>query len=156
MEESYSLQGPRFSCTMYCNQPLTHEKEPLYFCRNDISTTRYDVLKFFPKALFEYFHRVANINFLLDACLSTSPISPLSPLRMIASLAFVVGLSMEKEALEDSCRSWQNIMSSILSQAKELAFKMGNTVELYGFLTSVTALDVKIFVENFTSKGTTG
>jgi len=31
---------------------------------------------------------------------------------------------------------------------------MGKTIELYGFPTSVTAHDVKIFVENYTGKGT--
>jgi len=43
-----------------------------------------------------------------------------------------------------------------LGHAKELALKIGNTIEFYGFPTSVTTLDVKIFVENFTSKGTVG
>jgi len=41
-----------------------------------------------------------------------------------------------------------------LGKAKELAFKMDNTIKLYGFPTSVTTLDVKAFVENFTDKGT--
>ncbi|KAL9324882.1 hypothetical protein ACSQ67_005527 [Phaseolus vulgaris] len=39
-------------------------------------------------------------------------------------------------------------------QAKDLAIRMGKTIELYGFPTSVTAHDVKIFVENYTGKGT--
>jgi phospholipid-translocating ATPase len=64
---------------------------------------------FFPKALFEQFRRVANIYFLLAACLSASPISPFSALSMIAPLVFVVGLSMAKEALEDSRRFLQDV-----------------------------------------------
>ncbi|RDX96739.1 putative phospholipid-transporting ATPase 4, partial [Mucuna pruriens] len=108
-EEPHPLQGPGFSRTVYCNQPLLHEKKALYYCNNAISTTKYNVITFFPKALFEQFRRVANIYFLLAACLSASPISPFSPLSMIAPLAFVVGLSMAKEALEDSRRFVQDV-----------------------------------------------
>ena len=108
-EAPHPLQGPGFSRTVYCNQPLLHDKRPLLYCKNDISTTKYNVITFFPKALFEQFRRVANIYFLLAACLSASPISPFSPLSMIAPLAFVVGLSMAKEALEDSRRFVQDV-----------------------------------------------
>ncbi|XP_027336205.1 probable phospholipid-transporting ATPase 4 isoform X2 [Abrus precatorius] len=108
-EAPHPLQGPGFSRTVHCNQPLLHEKRPLYYCKNDISTTKYNVITFFPKALFEQFRRVANIYFLLAACLSASPISPFSPASMIAPLAFVVGLSMAKEALEDSRRFLQDV-----------------------------------------------
>ncbi|XP_057455150.1 probable phospholipid-transporting ATPase 4 isoform X2 [Lotus japonicus] len=105
----HPLQGPGYSRTVCCNQPHLHEKRPLHYCKNDISTTKYNVITFFPKALFEQFRRVANIYFLLAACLSASPISPFSPLSMIAPLAFVVGLSMAKEALEDSRRFLQDV-----------------------------------------------
>ncbi|KAL5176247.1 putative phospholipid-transporting ATPase 4 [Glycine soja] len=108
-EAPHPLNGPGFSRTVYCNQPLLHDKKPVLYCKNDISTTKYNVITFFPKALFEQFRRVANIYFLLAACLSASPISPFSPLSMIAPLAFVVGLSMAKEALEDSRRFLQDV-----------------------------------------------
>ncbi|RDX61623.1 putative phospholipid-transporting ATPase 4, partial [Mucuna pruriens] len=108
-EVPHPLEGPGYSRTVYCNQPLVHEKKSLLYCKNDISTTKYNVITFLPKALFEQFRRVANIYFLLAACLSASPISPLSPLSMIAPLAFVVGLSMAKEALEDSRRFLQDV-----------------------------------------------
>ncbi|PNY04942.1 phospholipid-transporting ATPase 4-like protein, partial [Trifolium pratense] len=81
-EVPHPLQGPGYSRTVYCNQP---------------------------QALFEQFRRVANIYFLLAACLSASPISPFSALSMIAPLVFVVGLSMAKEALEDSRRFLQDV-----------------------------------------------
>lgn len=108
-EGPHPLQGPGYSRTVHCNQSHLHEKRPFYYCKNDISTTKYNVLTFFPKALFEQFRRVANIYFLLAACLSASPISPFSALSMIAPLAFVVGLSMAKEALEDSRRFVQDV-----------------------------------------------
>ncbi|CAL0326089.1 unnamed protein product [Lupinus luteus] len=108
-EAPHPLQGPGFSRTVHCNQPLVHERKPLFYCRNDISTTKYNVITFLPKALFEQFRRVANIYFLLAACLSVTSMSPFSPLSMIAPLAFVVGLSMAKEALEDSRRLVQDV-----------------------------------------------
>ncbi|KAG4948017.1 hypothetical protein JHK82_041192 [Glycine max] len=108
-EVPHPLQGPGYSRTVYCNQPQLLEKNSLFYCKNDVSTTKYNVITFFPKALFEQFRRVANIYFLLAACLSASPISPFSPLSMIAPLAFVVGLSMAKEALEDSRRFFQDV-----------------------------------------------
>ncbi|XP_020223409.1 probable phospholipid-transporting ATPase 4 [Cajanus cajan] len=108
-EVPHPLQGPGYSRTVYCNQPLLHDKKSLFYCKNDISTTKYNVITFLPKALFEQFRRVANIYFLLAACLSASPISPFSSLSMIAPLAFVVGLSMAKEALEDSRRFLQDV-----------------------------------------------
>ncbi|KAK7325102.1 hypothetical protein VNO77_29184 [Canavalia gladiata] len=108
-EVPHPLQGPGYSRTVYCNQPQLHEKKSLFYCKNDISTTKYNVITFLPKALFEQFRRVANIYFLLAACLSASPISPFSPVSMIAPLAFVVGLSMAKEALEDSRRFLQDV-----------------------------------------------
>ncbi|KAK7261683.1 hypothetical protein RIF29_28000 [Crotalaria pallida] len=103
------LHGPGFSRTVYCNQPRIHDKKALFYCRNNISTTKYNVVTFFPKALFEQFRRVANIYFLLAACLSVSSISPFSPMSMIAPLVFVVGLSMAKEWLEDLRRFYQDV-----------------------------------------------
>ncbi|KAK2371243.1 putative phospholipid-transporting ATPase 4 [Trifolium repens] len=108
-EVPHPLQGPGYSRTVYCNQPQVHEKRSLFYCKNNISTTKYNAIMFFPKALFEQFRRVANIYFLLAACLSASPISPFSALSMIAPLVFVVGLSMAKEALEDSRRFLQDV-----------------------------------------------
>ncbi|XP_052726397.1 probable phospholipid-transporting ATPase 4 isoform X2 [Vigna angularis] len=70
-ELPYSLQGPGYSRTVFCNQPLLHEKNSLFYCKNDISTT--------------------------------------NALSMVAPLAFVVGLSMVKEALEDSRRFFQDV-----------------------------------------------
>lgn len=108
-EVPHPLQGPGYSRTVYCNNPQLHEKKSLFYCKNNISTTKYNAITFLPKALFEQFRRVANIYFLLAACLSLSPMSPFSSVSMIAPLMFVVGLSMAKEALEDSRRFLQDI-----------------------------------------------
>ncbi|GAB2250107.1 hypothetical protein Droror1_Dr00013466 [Drosera rotundifolia] len=94
-------QGPGFSRIVQCNQPILHRKRPFRFPYNHISTTKYNVITYLPKALFEQFRRAANIYFLLAAILSLTSISPFSAVSMIAPLSIVVGLTMAKEAIED-------------------------------------------------------
>ncbi|XP_058073959.1 probable phospholipid-transporting ATPase 4 [Magnolia sinica] len=108
-EGGHPLQGPGFSRVVYCNQPLVHRRKPLKYASNYISTTKYNAITFVPKAIFEQFRRVANLYFLLAAILSLTPIAPFSAVSMITPLAFVVGLSMAKEALEDSRRFIQDM-----------------------------------------------
>lgn len=104
-----SLQGPGFSRTVHCNEPGFHKKKPLKYCSNSISTTRYNIITFLPKAFFEQFRRVANIYFLVAAICSLFSFSPFSPLSMIAPLVFVLGVSMTKEAIEDWHRFIQDM-----------------------------------------------
>lgn len=101
--------GPGYSRIVHCNQPRLHVKKPLRYTSNNISTTKYNVVTFLPKALFEQFRRAANIYFLLAACLSLTSISPFSAVSMIAPLAIVVGLTMAKEAVEDWRRFIQDM-----------------------------------------------
>lgn len=69
---------------------------------NYISTTKYNLLTFFPLALLLQFKRYANFFFLVNAILqSISLISPLNPASAIAPLVFVVALSMLREGYED-------------------------------------------------------
>ncbi|VFQ92559.1 unnamed protein product [Cuscuta campestris] len=100
--------GPGFSRVVHCNQPYLHDVKPLKYCTNVISTTKYSMFTFLPKAMFEQFRRVANVYFLLAAMLSLTPVSPFSAVSVIAPLVFVVGLSMAKEALEDMNRFIQD------------------------------------------------
>ncbi|KAE9448045.1 hypothetical protein C3L33_20080, partial [Rhododendron williamsianum] len=108
-EEPHQFQGPGFSRIVFCNEPSRHVQKPLKYCSNYISTTKYNVITFLPKAIFEQFRRVANLYFLLAACLSLTPVAPFSTVSMIAPLAFVIGLSMAKEAMED----WQRFIQDI-------------------------------------------
>ncbi|KAK1436894.1 hypothetical protein QVD17_02678 [Tagetes erecta] len=108
-DEPLQFRGPGFSRHVCCNQPHLHQKKPLKYCKNYISTTKYNIITFLPKALFEQFRRVANVYFLLAAFLSLTPVSPFSAYSMIAPLAFVIGLSMAKEALEDWHRFIQDM-----------------------------------------------
>lgn len=100
-QHSMSIGGPGFSRVVFCNQSEKHLVKPYRYKSNYVSTTKYNVLTFFPKALFEQFRRVANLYFLLAAALALTPVSPYSAASLIAPLVFVVGVSMCKEALED-------------------------------------------------------
>ncbi|KAM3268670.1 putative phospholipid-transporting ATPase 4 [Capsicum chacoense] len=109
-EETPHELGPGSSRVVHCNKPHLHEKKPLNYCKNFISTTKYNVITFLPKALFEQFRRVANLYFLLCAILTlTTDLSPFDPFSTVAPLVFVVGLSMAKEGLEDSKRFLQDM-----------------------------------------------
>ncbi|KAL3639779.1 putative phospholipid-transporting ATPase 4 [Castilleja foliolosa] len=108
-DRPHDFKGPGFSRIVHCNQPQMHNQKPLKYCTNYISTTKYNVVSFLPKAIFEQFRRVANLYFLLAAMLSLTPVSPFSAVSMIAPLVFVVGLSMAKEALEDWRRFIQDM-----------------------------------------------
>ncbi|CAG9315183.1 unnamed protein product [Blepharisma stoltei] len=75
------------------------------FPTNYVSTTKYNVITFVPKCLFEQFKKVANIYFLVAAVLQSIPIiSPLSPISAIAPLGFVLCVAMLREGLEDYFR----------------------------------------------------
>ncbi|KAM7251337.1 hypothetical protein ACFE04_023220 [Oxalis oulophora] len=100
---------PGFSRVVFCNEPQLHNTKPFKYPNNYISTTKYNFITFLPKALFEQFRRVANLYFLLAAVLSVSSLAPFSPASLIAPLAFVVGISMLKEAVED----WQRFLQDL-------------------------------------------
>jgi len=68
---------------------------------NYVSTTKYNMFSFLPKALYEQFRRVANLYFTMVAALSCTAMSPISPVTTIAPLVFVIGLSVIKEGYED-------------------------------------------------------
>lgn len=123
----HSVDGPGFSRIVYCNQPQVHSRKPLYYTLNHISTTKYNIITFLPKAIFEQFRRVANLYFLLTAILSLTPVAPFSAVSMIAPLAFVVGLSMAKEALED----WRRFIQDMKVNTRKASVHKGNGV--FGF-----------------------
>ncbi|KAL5698697.1 P-type phospholipid transporter [Ranunculus cassubicifolius] len=123
----HSLQGPGFSRVVYCNQPRLHRKKPVKYPTNYITTTKYNIITFLPKAIFEQFRRVANMYFLMTAILSLTAVSPFSPISMIAPLAFVVGLSMAKEALED----WRRFMQDMKVNSRKINIHAGEGVFSY-------------------------
>ncbi|GKB33464.1 probable phospholipid-transporting ATPase 4, partial [Tanacetum coccineum] len=122
--QPHQFRGPGFSRHICCNQPQLHQKKPLKYSKNYISTTKYNVITFLPKALFEQFRRVANVYFLLAAVLSLTPVSPFSAYSMIAPLAFVMGLSMAKEAVEN----WHRFMQDMKVNMRKVRVHNGEGV----------------------------
>jgi hypothetical protein len=60
---------------------------------------------FLPRSLYEQFTRLGNVYFTLVAVLSTTDLSPVSPITCILPLAMVIGISLIKEAVEDHHRA---------------------------------------------------
>lgn len=94
--------------TVFCNDRDANALAK--FKVNSVSTTKYDVLTFLPKGLFEQFRRVANLYFLMISILSCTPISPVSPVTNVLPLSLVLLVSLIKEAWEDWKR-FQNDMA---------------------------------------------
>ncbi|KAK7833496.1 putative phospholipid-transporting atpase 8 [Quercus suber] len=109
-EHSHSQIGQKgYSRVVYCNDPYHSEAVKLNYRGNYVSTTKYSAANFIPKSLFEQFRRVANIYFLVVACVSFSPLAPFSSLSILAPLIVVIGATMAKEGVEDWRRRKQDI-----------------------------------------------
>ena len=67
------------------------------FVDNEIRTSKYNLLTFFPRNLFEQFRRVANFYFLVVAVIMLFIESPVSPFTSISPLVFVVLVTMIKQ-----------------------------------------------------------
>lgn len=80
-----------------CSSPDLHSP----FKNNWISTTKYTILTFIPKNLFEQFCRVANLYFLFILVLCHTPISPVAPGPSAINLGIVLLINAIKEAYED-------------------------------------------------------
>ncbi|KAG2438842.1 hypothetical protein HXX76_005382 [Chlamydomonas incerta] len=103
--------GPAVAAEAHRHIPLgasVDTEEHLPYRGNYASTTKYTLLTYLPKALFEQYRRVANIFFTLMAALSLTPFSPLRPWTCWTPLVLVVGVSMIKEAREDYKRYKQD------------------------------------------------
>ena len=72
---------------------------------NQYRTSKYTVFTFFPLNLFEQFRRVANIYFLLTLIITLfQQDPPVSPMSWLASLCFIIAVTMIKQAYEDYLR----------------------------------------------------
>ncbi|KAF9625530.1 hypothetical protein IFM89_023841 [Coptis chinensis] len=107
--EHSQLGQKGYTRVVYCNDPENPEVDKLSYRDNYVSTTKYNVLNFIPKSLFEQFRRVANIYFLVVALVSFSPLAPYSAPSILVPLVVVVGATMVKEAIEDWRRRKQDI-----------------------------------------------
>ena len=76
--------------------------EELLYPNNKISTTKYNIITFLPKALLYQFARLANIYFVAMAIIQCIPIiSPLGPATAIFPIVFVLFVSLIREGVED-------------------------------------------------------
>ena len=86
------------SYTVHLNNP----EQNTGFATNKVKTTKYSLLTFVPKCTIHQFSRFANLYFLVTALIMLIPIlTPVHPLTSIGPLAFVLIISMIKEAIED-------------------------------------------------------
>ncbi|KAL8613378.1 Phospholipid-transporting ATPase ID [Nucella lapillus] len=72
------------------------------YAQNKITTSKYNIVTFVPKNLFEQFQRLANAYFLGLLILQLiPPVSSLNPVATIIPLVFVLSISGLKEAIDD-------------------------------------------------------
>lgn len=89
---------------IHCNDPaatIASAGHKVRYPDNYVSTTKYTVWNFLPKNLWEQFHRVANIYFVLIAIITLTPASPIAPGPGVATILIVLGISAIKDAYED-------------------------------------------------------
>jgi phospholipid-transporting ATPase len=92
-----STLGPRM---IHLNNPPANAQNK--YVDNHISTSKYNVITFLPKFLYEQFSKYANLFFLFTAILQQIPgISPTSKYTTIVPLGIVLLVSAIKEYIED-------------------------------------------------------
>ncbi|EPS63370.1 hypothetical protein M569_11415, partial [Genlisea aurea] len=98
-----------YSRVVHCNEPDNPEQLMLRYRNNYVSTTKYTAINFIPKSLFEQFRRVANVYFIVVACVSFSPLAPYAATSILFPLIVVIGATMAKEGIEDWRRRKQDV-----------------------------------------------
>lgn len=84
------------------NELLLDERLGVPYCNNQITSSRYSVLSFFPRQLYAQFSRLANAYFFLVAILQMVPgWSTTGTFTTIVPLCVFMGISMAREAWDD-------------------------------------------------------
>lgn len=117
-EDHSKIGTAGFSRVVYVNDPDRHEEEGFRYPRNEVSTTKYSLVTFVPKSLFEQFRRVANFYFLVSGILTLTPLAPYSAVSALLPLSVVITATMLKEGVEDWRRKQQ--VSFLLSSVQIL------------------------------------
>ncbi|XP_071692834.1 probable phospholipid-transporting ATPase 8 [Rutidosis leptorrhynchoides] len=130
-----------YSRVVYCNDPDHPEAVQFRYRSNYVSTTKYTAVNFLPKSLFEQFRRVANMYFLVVACVSFSPLAPFRASSILYPLMLVIGATMAKEGIEDWRRRRQDIKANnrkihvyrnnSFSESKWKDLRVGDLVKVY-------------------------
>jgi phospholipid-translocating ATPase len=94
--------------TIYVNTPLppqeldAHGEPRVRYARNKVRTSKYTLVTFLPRNLFEQFHRVANIYFLGLVILQLFPMfGATTPQIAMLPLVAILGMTAIKDAIED-------------------------------------------------------
>ncbi|KAL8625040.1 hypothetical protein ACOMHN_012049 [Nucella lapillus] len=77
---------------------------PEKFINNRITTSKYTLLNFLPKNLFEQFRRIANFYFLIVGIVQLFIDTPVTPITSILPLVFVISVTAIKQGYEDWLR----------------------------------------------------
>uniref|UniRef100_A0A671VBV7 Phospholipid-transporting ATPase n=1 Tax=Sparus aurata TaxID=8175 RepID=A0A671VBV7_SPAAU len=73
-----------------------------HYANNEIKTTKYTLLSFLPKNLFEQFHRFANVYFVFIALLNFVPVvNAFQPELALAPVVFILSVTAIKDLWED-------------------------------------------------------
>ncbi|KAM0908005.1 hypothetical protein ACQ4PT_015722 [Festuca glaucescens] len=107
-EDQSKIGTTGFSRVVYVSDPDRHEAEGFRYPRNEVSTTKYSLVTFLPKSLFEQFRRVANFYFLVSGALTLTKLAPYSAVSALLPLFFVITATMVKEGVEDWRRKQQD------------------------------------------------
>ncbi|ORY03000.1 phospholipid-translocating P-type ATPase [Basidiobolus meristosporus CBS 931.73] len=92
------VEDPDAPRQVFANNQIANSSFP----RNKITNTKYTVLSFLPKNLFEQFSRFMNLYFLLIACLQlNASLTPVNPLTTWTPLIMIFSISALKEGLDD-------------------------------------------------------
>ncbi|KAL8555179.1 hypothetical protein ACS0TY_003115 [Phlomoides rotata] len=104
LSTSYKEISDEDARLVYVNEPL-RSNEKFQFSGNSIRTSKYSILTFLPRNLFEQFRRVAYVYFLVIAVLNQVPqLAVFGRFASILPLAFVLLVTAVKDAYEDHRR----------------------------------------------------
>ncbi|CAG5136603.1 unnamed protein product, partial [Candidula unifasciata] len=93
--------------TVYVDNKLPASDEDIIlpvYPNNTVISSKYTVLTFLPKNLFEQLQRIANFYFLCVACIQFVIDTPVTPLTSILPLTFVICVTAIKQGYEDWLR----------------------------------------------------
>ncbi|CAF1383275.1 unnamed protein product, partial [Adineta ricciae] len=96
------------------------------FISNDISTSKYSLITFLPKFLFEQFRKYSNIFFLCIVIFQQIPgVSPTGRYTTAVPLSFILCCAAIKEIIEDVKR---HIQDDAVNRRKVLIYREGNWI----------------------------
>ncbi|GAM21496.1 hypothetical protein SAMD00019534_046710 [Acytostelium subglobosum LB1] len=82
--------------------------KPVRFISNEVVTSKYNVITFFPKVIYFQFSRLANLYTLGIVMLCMFSFSPVGPMSSVTPLLVVIGVGCIKELIEDVKRHKQD------------------------------------------------